>query len=210
MKIEIPTSLNEITLKQWLDYSSVVKEDNNDEDFINIATVAIFCKLPTKDVKLIPYKDLKEIASQIQELFNQKIRLVQRFIMGGVEYGFIPNLDEATAGEIIDMDSSLKETDLFVQFLAVCYRPITKKQKAYYQIKEYTGATGEEILKMYDAPVSAFFGARVFFYNLAKDLPNATQDYMKKQNKKGKLSEADLQKLGAGISQSIQLLEATF
>lgn len=212
MKITIPTRLNEITLKQWLDFSRVIKEETSDKDFIYMATVAIYCKMSTLEVRQMPYNEVKQIAEQILGLFEKDIRLIERFIMGGVEYGFIPNIDEITAGEMIDLDNSIKEVDLFPQFLAVAYRPVIKKKKEFYQIEEYKELTGEDILKMYDAPVSAFLGAQVFFYSLCKDLLNAIPDYMNKQKAQGKvkISEQDLQKVGDGINQFTQSLMAAY
>ena len=39
----------------------------------------------------------------LAEMFEQKPNLVQKFKMNGIEYGFIPNLDNMSLGEYVDL-----------------------------------------------------------------------------------------------------------
>ena len=38
-----------------------------------------------------------------------KTPLINTFVMDGVEYGFIPKLDDITLGEYIDIDNNIKD-----------------------------------------------------------------------------------------------------
>ena len=86
-------------------------------------------------------------------MFEQKPQLITRFTMNGVEYGFIPNLDDMTLGEYVDLDTYISQWDRMEYAMAVLYRPIKDKYKQKYNIEEYT-ATDQE--KMKDMPLSLY------------------------------------------------------
>ena len=180
MKIEltIPTSLNEIKLAQYQKFLSIVK-DNEESEFLQQKMVQIFCGIDLKDVASIRYKDVVEINQNINNLFTKENKFIQRFKMGGVEFGFIPNLDEMSTGEYMDLDAYITDWETMHNAMAVLYRPITNKLGTKYNIEEYKGSvTYADVMR--HAPLDVVLGAMVFFYNLGNDLLSSTINYLEK------------------------------
>jgi len=210
MKIEltIPTTLNDIKLAQYQKFLSIVK-DNEESEFLQQKMVQLFCGIDLKDVAQIRYKDVAEITANINNLFTKENQLIQRFKMGGVEFGFIPNLDEMSTGEYMDLDTYITDWDTMHNAMAVLYRPITNKLGNKYQIEEYKGSiTYAEVMR--HAPLDVVLGAMVFFYNLGNDLLKSTVNYLEKnQEVQDILTKHNLENVGDGIQVSMLLLKET-
>jgi hypothetical protein len=210
MKIEltIPTSLNEIKLAQYQKFLSIVK-DNEESEFLQQKMVQIFCGIDLKDVASIRYKDVVEINQNINNLFTKENRFIQRFKMGGVEFGFIPNLDDMSTGEYMDLDAYITDWDTMHNAMAVLYRPITNKLGTKYNIEEYKGSvTYADVMR--HAPLDVVLGAMVFFYNLGNDLLSSTINYLEKnQEVQNILNKHNSENDGDGIQVSMLLLKET-
>ena len=70
-------------------------------------------------------------------MFTQKPDLVTKFRLDGVEYGFIPDLNELSFGEYIDLDTYLGDWENIHTAMNVLYRPINSKKGDRYTIQEY-------------------------------------------------------------------------
>jgi hypothetical protein len=210
MKIEltIPTSLNEIKLAQYQKFLSIVK-DNEESEFLQQKMVQIFCGIDLKDVASIRYKDVVEINQNINNLFTKENKFIQRFKMGGVEFGFIPNLDDMSTGEYMDLDAYITDWDTMHNAMAVLYRPITNKLGTKYNIEEYKGSvTYADVMR--HAPLDVVLGAMVFFYNLGNDLLSSTINYLEKnQEVQNILNKHNSENAGDGIQVSMLLLKET-
>ena len=213
MKLEliIPTSLNEIPLKHYQEFRKVV-EGSNDEMFISEKMVQLFCGIELKDVVKIKASDLTDLVQHFNKLFEEKQGFINRFTLGGVEFGFIPDLENISWGEYIDLESNLSSWDTMHKAMAVMYRPIIKTKKEKYEIEEYiSSATYAEVMKF--APVNIALGASLFFWTLGSELLTALADYLEKETKKmvstTTQSELSLVSNGDGISQSMQSLKET-
>ena len=210
MKIEltIPTTLNDIKLVQYQKFLSIAK-DNEESEFLQQKMVQLFCGIDLKDVAQIRYKDVAEITANINNLFTKENAFIQRFKMGGVEFGFIPNLDEMSTGEYMDLDTYITDWDTMHNAMAVLYRPITNKLGNKYQIEEYKGSvTYADVMR--HAPLDVVLGAMVFFYNLGNDLLKSTIDYLEKnQEVQNILNKHNLENVGDGIQVSMLLLNET-
>lgn len=130
--------------------------------------------------------------------------------MGGVEFGFIPNLDDMTFGEYTDLDTYITDWEQMHKAMAVLYRPIKKKGlNDTYEIEKYNGSiTYSDVMK--HAPLDVVFGANVFFYNLGNELLKSTMNYLE-NNKEVQtiLHQHNLDNGGDGIVQSMLLLKET-
>lgn len=210
MKIEltIPTTLNDIKLAQYQKFLKVV-EENEEGEFVQQKMVQLFCGIDLKDVASIRYKDVAEITANINNLFTKENHFIQRFKMGGVEFGFIPNLDEMSTGEYMDLDSYITDWNTMHNAMAVLYRPITNKLGNKYQIEEYKGSvTYADVMR--HAPLDVVLGAMVFFYNLGNDLLKSTINYLEKnQEVQNILNKHNLENVGDGIQVSMLLLKET-
>jgi hypothetical protein len=210
MKIEltIPTTLNDIKLVQYQKFLSIAK-DNEEGEFLQQKMVQLFCGIDLKDVAQIRYKDVAEITANINNLFTKENHFIQRFKMGGVEFGFIPNLDEMSTGEYMDLDNYITDWDTMHNAMAVLYRPITNKLGNKYQIEEYKGSiTYADVMK--HAPLDVVLGAMVFFYNLGNDLLKSTVNYLETNKEvQNILNKHNLENVGDGIQVSMLLLKET-
>jgi hypothetical protein len=204
MKIEInvPDTLSEITLSQYQKFEKLNTEDNKDSTFLLQKMVEIFCNLELKDVATIKYKSVQVIANHLNKVFDVNHSLIPIFNLKGVEYGFIPVLDDMTLGEYIDLDESLGDWQNMHKAMSVLYRPIIYKKGHKYQIEEYKG-TNDTMLQ---APLDIVFGAMVFFYNLSNELITTILSYLQKETNKMTTQQRQLlEQSGVGINRCMQL-----
>jgi hypothetical protein len=211
-EIVIPTSLSEIPLRSYQEFMKVV-EKSNDEEFIGQKTIEIFCGLKMKDVVKVKWSDVKSLTLHLNEIFKAKPKFQATFKIQDTEFGFIPNLEDMTFGEYIDLESNISNVETFHKAMAVMYRPITKKVKDRYEIFEYTGTDEfSEVMKY--APLNVVLGATVFFSTLGSDLVQHTltslETEMKRNPKLMTLAkERNLIKDGDGTIQSMRYLRET-
>ena len=211
-EIVIPTSLSEIPLKSYQEFMKVV-EKSNDEEFIGQKTIEIFCGLKMKDVVKVKWSDVKSLTLHLNEIFKAKPKFQATFKIENTEFGFIPNLEDMTFGEYIDLESNISSVETFHKAMAVMYRPITKKVKDRYEIFEYTG-TDEFSDVMKFAPLNVVLGATVFFSTLGSDLVQHTLTSLETEIQKNPkimtlAKERNLINDGAGTIQSMRFLRET-
>ena len=176
VKIQIPTTLNEITLGQYQEFS---KLDSKKESDVLLKMVEIFCKVPVEVVRSMKANDIKDICEVINKMFDVEHQLINRFQLGGQDFGFIPDLENISFGEYVDLDTFIGDTDNLHRAMNVLFRPIDLKQGSRYTLKDYDPDTNESAK---DYPLDACFGAMVFFYALGKDLSIAILNSSSKQN----------------------------
>lgn len=168
MEIRVPTEINDITLEQYQKYA-VAAKDNSDEEFLLHKTISAFCEIDMKTASQFPLKDAEDIATEIHNVLNTEIPFTNRFELNGVKYGFIPNLEDLTLGEYIDLENALKDVKELHKAAAVMFRPITREYKNLYDIEAYSGSKDLiEVMKL--APLGVISAAVVFFYRLGNEL----------------------------------------
>ena len=209
LSITIPTSLNEITLEQYQRYLTIAK-DNKDTTFLNHKMIEIFCGVSLLEVSLMKMKDISDILARLEETFKTNTdKLIRTFKYDGVEYGFIPNLDEITLGEYTDLDTYISDWDNMHKAMAVLYRPITKKVLNNYSIKEYNG-THEYSEIMKSMPLDVALSSTVFFFNLLSELLTYTANYLETDKEFQDLLKKNSSELnGGGIHHITHLLRET-
>ena len=124
MKIEInvPTSLSEVTLGQYQKFLKIA-EDNPEGNFLNAKMIEIFCGIPLSDSYKLKMSSVTAIIDILNELLSQTPKRVEQFTMNGVQYGFIPDLDEMSLGEYVDLDGSASDWNQY----AYCNECIIQK-----------------------------------------------------------------------------------
>ena len=211
-EIVIPTSLSEIPLRSYQEFMKVV-EKSNDEEFIGQKTIEIFCGLKMKDVVKVKWSNVKSLTLHLNEIFKAKPKFQATFKIENTEFGFIPNLEDMTFGEYIDLESNISSVETFHKAMAVMYRPITKKVKDRYEIFEYTGSDEfSDVMKF--APLDVVLGATVFFSTLGSDLVQHTLTSLEMEIKKNPkimtlAKERNLINDGDGTIQSMRFLRET-
>ena len=208
LEIQIPTELKEIKLVQYQNFLSIAK-DNPEGEFLQQKMVQLFCGIDLKDVAQIRYSDVNEITNNLGVMFSKEHKLIQRFTLGGVEFGFIPNLEEISFGEYTDLDTYIGDWDNMHKAMAVLFRPIKQKFKHTYSIEEYNGSiTYSDVMK--HAPLDVVLGATVFFYNLGNELLKSTLNYLENNQEIANiLNQHSSVKDGDGIQASMLLLKET-
>jgi len=176
VNLRIPTSLNEITLGQYQEYAKLVNLTTTD---IQTKMIEIFCNVPSIVVRNMKATDIVEICDIINSMFDTKHQLIHSFKLNGVEYGFIPNLEDMSFGEYVDLDTFIGDNDNLHRAVNVLYRPIELKRGNRYTIQEYN-PDNNHIAK--DFPLDAVLGAVVFFYNLGKELSTVMLNSLDKKN----------------------------
>ena len=203
MKIEvnIPENLNDITLGQYQEFLKI--EEPTEEDILKV-----FLGLDLKGLGKIKAADVDKYAAHITSLFEQDQQHVLKFDLKGVQFGFMPNLDEITYGENKDVTAYLNDWQTMHKAMAVLYRPITQKLGARYLIEDYEGShRHSEAMK--DMPLGIVMGAMVFFYNLTNALLKAIPSYLEKETMKGQTTGVISAENGEAIKKYIHLLKET-
>lgn len=208
MRLIIPTEQSEITIEQFIKYNRLIRLENISEFALMIGIVAIFCDITTDNAMEIPFNEVKEIANQCIEVLNKEVEQKRVNELTFDNFGFIPNLDNINAGEYIDLDKYAGDFENDHRFMAVAFRPITKKVFNDYSIEKYEGSD-KYAGKMLKAPLSMLLSSKVFFYNLSKELLKATRDYLQQPTAEIEQLEKVLEQSGVGINQFIVLLEET-
>ena len=204
LKIKIPTELKDIKLSQFQKFLKTTK-DVEDAEFVNRQLVGIFCNLTDEQVKSILAKDFDDIVKTVSDTVNKSCDLVPTFKLDGVEYGFIPKIEDITVGEKVDIDSNINDWQNLHKVISVCYRPINYKHKDTYLIDDYTG---EE--KPLDVTLDVAIGCMVFFYNLTKDLVSYIPNFLEEEAVRNPKVSQILAKNGLGIKTFTQSLEGIF
>ena len=197
MKIElnIPTSLNDLTLGQYQKYISIAEPTEQD-------LVVCFLDLTLDQVNSIKVKDFTMIVERLTELFKEEKKHHLKFKLDGVKYGFIPNLDEISYGENKDVTTYINNWETMHQALSVLYRPIKQELGSKYLIEDYTGKEDAELFK--DVPLDIAMGAYVFFWNLTNELLTAIPSFLLREATK---SQVDLDPNGEVLVKSIHSLK---
>jgi hypothetical protein len=176
LAITIPTDLSEIKLSQYQKFLNIV-EQNEESDFLHHKMIEIFCNVELKYVSQFKHKQIIQIVTTINNLFDKIPPFKNKFTLNGIEYGFIPNLDDISQGEYMDLDNYIVDIANLHRSMAVMFRPIKTKLKDKYIIEPYAGSD-MYAEKMLDAPLDVVLASRVFFYHLGRELLKSTLIYL--------------------------------
>lgn len=215
MKIEItiPTSLSEIPLCRYQEFVKV-RTDSNDEELVAFKMISLLCDVKLEDVSKMTLKSINELIIHLTKLFEEKPKFKTTFTLGGMEFGFINDLENISYGEYIELEKYLSDWTTYHKAMAVMYRPITSKFKNKYEIAEHkTMPEMQDVMKF--VPLDIAMSSSVFFWNLGQELLVATLSYLETEiltSKELTMSlahELNLENGGDGIRQYMQSLRET-
>ena len=182
VNLRIPTSLNEITLGQYQEFVKLEQTlKDSTEVSIQLKMIEIFCSVPEAVVRSMKATDIAEICEIINTMFDTDSQLISKFTLKGVDYAFIPELDNMSFGEYMDLDTFIGDNDNLHRALNVLFRPIKLNKGSRYIIEDYE-PNDSEVAK--DFPLDVVLGAIVFFYTLGKDLSTVMLNSLDKKNEK--------------------------
>ena len=204
MKVEIyiPDTLSEITLGQYQKYLKY-QSDNDDENFLAIKMIEVFCGLRNTTVRAMKAKSIRDITRILTDMFSEKPELVKQFEMNGITYGFIPDLENMSFGEYIDLDTFIGDSENLHKAMGVLYRPITQSYKDKYIIEKYAGDKYEDMINM---PMDAVLSSILFFYHLGNELCQVTMNSSMVQEDKNLLEFLNSEANGVGTHQFMHSL----
>ena len=203
LEINVPDSLSEITLGQYQKFVKLYSGEVT-EEFLALKMLEIFCGVKLSEAYQMRFKDVDGVVELLTTILNEKPQLVQRFKLGDVEYGFIPNLDDMSFGEYVDLDTYIGDWQNIHRAMAVLYRPIKDKRGNRYNIVPYEVVDAEVYKNM---PLDAAISSLLFFYRLGIDLSRAMTNYLEEDKESRLVQYLNSEKSGDGINQYTHLLK---
>lgn len=158
MNITVPTTIEDVTLGQYIALSKVDPKDKAKQ-------VAILCKIKEKDVARMEKSSLDDITAfldAIEYTDEEKYDWKRFTVLNGRKFGFHPNLSEMSVGEFVDLETLAQDpmTNL-PRIMSILYRPVIEEAGPLYKVAPYTG--NEDADTMNDLPLDVVLGALNFF-----------------------------------------------
>jgi len=175
ISITVPKAWSAITLKKYLQLQKDMEAYKEDEDAVLALILHHLCEF---DVNYIPKLDIATLTSIKADLAsflgNIKLPLQQIITLGGVEYGFEPNLSKMSYGAYVDISKydTVAIDDNWAEIMSILYRPVRKKIGKLYEVEPYKGEVDKE--KFQHIGMDVHLGAVFFFRTLLGDLVNDT------------------------------------
>jgi hypothetical protein len=174
MKLFIPVSAEQITLKRFVDYHTA--NDNVERVMIAVNKSREYCEgLKVETVQTVI--DLFEAAC-----LTGKETHTPTVTIEGVKLGFIPDLNSMTFREHVDLDQLSKSIWLengtvdyknLPQLMAILYRPVTEQVGEYYNISKYDSDNVKKYMKAVNGlTMDRVQGGLLFFSTIAAELVN--------------------------------------
>jgi len=155
----------------------------------------------------LEYESVENISNILDGILESQPELVQKFTIDGVKFGWLPELDKMTYGELLDLNGNISEWSNMHIAMGVLYRPIKQEIKnGMYNIERYEGDKYHKQLRQ--MPLSAVIGSMVFFWNLGTDLLASIIKFLETEEETFQ-SQLNLTSTGIGIAQLTNLLEET-
>lgn len=196
---------NSLTIKKYLDIKEVL-EMNTEEIDKQVSLIAILADMDENDVYNLPlpeFQELNEKTAFLNELPKARNYPKTKYKLGGLELETVLDMRDVTAGQYIDYQTFVKDTDKYlVELLSVFLVPKGKKYNDGYDILEVQNAIRENLSIVEAISMSAFF------LMLCESLIKATvQSSIKKlkrmmRKEKDKKVKAEYQKAITALEQS--------
>ena len=167
MKLIVPSTLEEISISKYQRYLKEFeysKSQKNQETYLGLKMLEIFWEITEDQAKQIDSDSANKVVRILVDLLSQEQTLVESFNLGGIQFGWIPKLDNLSFGEFLDVNNNIDNWEDIVTAMGVLYRPVTgRAADGKYLIEKYEGDKYHEILK--DMPIKVVLGATVFYRN---------------------------------------------
>jgi hypothetical protein len=197
MKLRLPASFQDLTLRHLM----TLETETDPVKRVQAVTGHSFA-----EVRKMPHKLIVEANAHLDALQANEVAQHKEIIeLNGVEYGFVPDWDEFSAGEWIDMETYT--ADFWKtphKAMSILYRPLDRKWGDRYSIKPYTAKEDAEVFLDMPAPLVA--GALLFFWSTERKLLNALQSSLIQKTQE----VTSLLQSGVGTPSSTPWLVRTF
>ena len=176
IKIEVPTQWSAVTLRQYLALRKDLDTYAGEEDAITACLFHHLCKFPLEYIQQLNIDTYIAIKGDLINFFNNIDLPLQKFItIGGVEYGFEPDLSRMAYGAYVDISKyeTFEINEKWAEIMSILYRPVIKTTGKLYDIKAYDGTIDGDTFM--DVSMDIHFGTLFFLKTLLKDLLKDTQ-----------------------------------
>jgi hypothetical protein len=176
IKIEVPTKWSAVTLKQYLALRKDLDTYAGEEEAITACLFHHLCKFPLEYIQQLNIDTYIAIKGDLINFFNNIDLPLQKFItIGGVEYGFEPDLSRMAYGAYVDISKyeTFEINEKWAEIMSILYRPVIKTTGKLYDIKAYDATIDGDTFM--DVSMDIHFGTLFFLKTLLKDLLKDTQ-----------------------------------
>jgi hypothetical protein len=171
------------------DYVKVFKvKDLFEDEFLKAKVVSLLTDCPIDVLLNSENHKVDFLAGMIFSMVpTSPYKLIDRFELDGVEYGYLPSYKEITYGEFVDLDTLLtKKPEEIMNYLhiiaAIMYRPIvSQKLKHDFKIEKYDVPKMQERAELFKKKLDIKFvlGGQFFFINFGKIYSSYTPQSLK-------------------------------
>jgi hypothetical protein len=170
---KLPTSWDEVSVKQYTNLMIAIDKKDSNEIELMVRSLEALADIPGGLLTKAPIKMLREAYNQLGELTSTipNKELSRVIEIDGIEYGFIPNWDELSLGEFVDLDNYLQDGfNNLDKVFAVLYRPVLKRDGVKYIIEDYDLKEITDRRKLFKDRMSidTVYAALVFFCNIGR------------------------------------------
>ena len=159
-----------------------------EDDYFAVKLINIMTGADMKELDEAPRDEIQYLTNELIKLIPvEKPTFTDRFVLDGIEYGFIPEWKKMSFGEFADLDTLMtKKQDEILDYYhiitAILYRPITKSKSEHnFEIEKYNQDTLYDRAELFKnkLDVEVALGAQFFFIKFAENVLNPTQISLK-------------------------------
>ena len=199
-EFKLPTSWDEVSLGQYSRLMIAIEKEGTTEIELMIKSLEALVGIDGGILSKVPIKQLREAYNQLGELIstnpnNELSRVVE---IDGIEFGLIPDFDELSLGEFVDLDNYLQDNyNNLSKIFAVLYRPVIERDGNSYNIEPYSLKNIIDRRELFNNRLSidTVYGALVFFCNIGSKHIEST------------LYSLEEEKMSQSIIKSSQIME---
>jgi len=185
---KLPTSWDEVSLGQYTKLMIAVDKKESTEIELMVKSLEALADIPGGLLTKVPIKMLREAYNHLKELTSivPNKELTRVIEIDSIEYGFIPNFDELSLGEFVDLDNYLQDGfNNLDKVFAVLYRPVVKRDGIKYIIEDYNLDNIVNRRKLFKERMSidTLYAALVFFCNIGRKLTESTLSSLEEEIK---------------------------
>ena len=170
-EFKLPTSWDEVSVAQYSKLMLAIEKEGTTEIELMIKSLEALVGIDGGILSKVPIKMLREAYKQLGELTsnmpsNELSRVVE---IDGIEYGIIPDFNELTLGEFVDLDNYLQDNyNNLNKIFAVLYRPVIERDGNNYNIEPYSLKNISDRRELFNNRLSidTVYGALVFFCSI--------------------------------------------
>ena len=185
----LPIRWGEVSIKQYQDLMVVCENKDLSEVETMVRSISAMTGADVRHLTSAPIKHLKDVYNKLSELTTELPNAELRRVIEikGVEYGFIPDFNDLTFGEFVDLDTWLQDGyKNLVDVMAILYRPVVKRKGDKYLIEAYDKSEPIDRASIFSDSMSidSVYGSIVFFCDIGSKLINTTASYLEIHRKK--------------------------